>query len=144
MRQNERRIQFIRGGDAVRTVVQLKGESTSFMDEQPIFIASAAAAKPLQSCPTLCDPIDGSPPGSSASRQDKFLLEGWHQVIGQDAIGWVFYLIWSQGNGQFRSGGSWQPLLSGLVNSRDVCPVTLVQGSRPVTLAQCFTLSAVS
>ena len=26
---------------------------------------SAAAAKSLQSCPTLCDPIDGSPPGSS-------------------------------------------------------------------------------
>ena len=26
--------------------------------------ASAAAAKSLQSCPTLCDPIDGSPPGS--------------------------------------------------------------------------------
>ena len=25
---------------------------------------AAAAAKPLQSCPTLCDPIDGSPPGS--------------------------------------------------------------------------------
>ena len=25
----------------------------------------AAAAKLLQSCPTLCDPIDGSPPGSS-------------------------------------------------------------------------------
>ena len=24
---------------------------------------AAAAAKPLQSCPTLCDPIDGSPPG---------------------------------------------------------------------------------
>ena len=27
--------------------------------------AVAAAAKSLQSCPTLCDPIDGSPPGSS-------------------------------------------------------------------------------
>ena len=26
---------------------------------------SAAAAKLLQSCPTLCDPTDGSPPGSS-------------------------------------------------------------------------------
>ena len=26
--------------------------------------AVAAAAKSLQSCPTLCDPIDGSPPGS--------------------------------------------------------------------------------
>ena len=26
--------------------------------------AAAAAAKSLQLCPTLCDPIDGSPPGS--------------------------------------------------------------------------------
>ena len=26
--------------------------------------ALAAAAKSLQSCPFLCDPIDGSPPGS--------------------------------------------------------------------------------
>ena len=31
-----------------------------------IFIAIAIAiAKSLQSCPTLCDPIDGSPPGSA-------------------------------------------------------------------------------
>ena len=30
------------------------------------FIAAAtAAAKSLQSCPILCDPIDGSPPGSA-------------------------------------------------------------------------------
>ena len=27
---------------------------------------AAAAAKSLQSCPTVCDPIDGSPPGSPA------------------------------------------------------------------------------
>ena len=27
--------------------------------------AAAAAAKSLQSCPTLCNPIDGSPPGSA-------------------------------------------------------------------------------
>ena len=27
--------------------------------------AAAAAAKSLQSCPTLCDPIDGSPPSST-------------------------------------------------------------------------------
>ena len=27
-------------------------------------VAAAATAKSLQSCPTLCDPIDGSPPGS--------------------------------------------------------------------------------
>ena len=32
-----------------------------------IFVhAAAAAAKSLQSCPTLCDPIDSSLPGSSA------------------------------------------------------------------------------
>ena len=30
------------------------------------FAAAAAAAKLLQLCPTLCDPIDGSPPGSTA------------------------------------------------------------------------------
>ena len=29
------------------------------MDREPV-----AAAKSLQSCPTLCDPLDGSPPGS--------------------------------------------------------------------------------
>ena len=27
--------------------------------------AAAAAAKSLQSCPTLCNPTDGSPPGSA-------------------------------------------------------------------------------
>ena len=35
--------------------------------------AAAAAAKLLQSCPTLCDPTDGSPPGSLSlefSRQE--------------------------------------------------------------------------
>ena len=29
-----------------------------------LIVLAAAAAKLLQSCPTLCDPIDGSPPGS--------------------------------------------------------------------------------
>ena len=28
-------------------------------------LAAAAATKSFQSCPTLCDPIDGSPPGSA-------------------------------------------------------------------------------
>ena len=31
---------------------------------QKFAAAAAAAAKSLQSCPTLCNPIDGSPPGS--------------------------------------------------------------------------------
>ena len=29
--------------------------------------AAATAAKSLQSCQTLCDPLDGRPPGSSVS-----------------------------------------------------------------------------
>ena len=40
--------------------------------------AAAAAAKSLQSCPTLCDPIDGSPPGS--------LIPGIHQA---KILGWL-------------------------------------------------------
>ena len=37
------------------------------MSSDPMFhvaAAAAAAAKSLQSCPTLCDPRDGSPSGS--------------------------------------------------------------------------------
>jgi len=30
----------------------------------PLFQLSLEPVKSLQSCPTLCDPIDGSPPGS--------------------------------------------------------------------------------
>ena len=43
--------------------------TTSFRDRQSQFliltpqVAAVAAAKSLQSCLTLCDPIDGSPPG---------------------------------------------------------------------------------
>ena len=38
----------------------LHGHSFGFLNQ----CSAAAAAKSLQSCPTLCDPIDGSPPGS--------------------------------------------------------------------------------
>jgi len=45
--------------------------SDSFFDDECYSISSkgflptaAAAAESLQSCPTLCDPIDSSPPGS--------------------------------------------------------------------------------
>ena len=43
--------------------------------------AAAAAAKSLQSCPTLCDPIDGSPPGSPSlgfSRQEYCWAPNYH------------------------------------------------------------------
>ena len=35
------------------------------LEKWPPNAAAAAAAKSLQSCLTLCDPIDGSPPGST-------------------------------------------------------------------------------
>ena len=37
-----------------------------FFLQHKIMPPAAAAAKSLQSCPTLCDPIDVSPPGSPA------------------------------------------------------------------------------
>ena len=36
--------------------------NTSYMKVNYFYCTAAAAAKSLQSCPTLCDPIDGSPP----------------------------------------------------------------------------------
>ena len=40
------------------TIQFVKSSSNSLV------VAAAAAAKSLQSCPNLCHPIDGSPPGS--------------------------------------------------------------------------------
>ena len=41
--------------------------SNNHLSHEPLLCpaAAAAAAKSLQSCPNLCDPIDGSPPGSA-------------------------------------------------------------------------------
>ena len=58
-------------------VEQIYGDPQGLLELTPqkdiLFIIGAAAAKSLQSCPTLCDPIDGSPPGSPVpgiSRQE--------------------------------------------------------------------------
>ena len=40
------------------------GKNMDFGSEE-LHVHAAAAAKSLQSCPTLCDPIEGSPPGSA-------------------------------------------------------------------------------
>ena len=44
---------------------------------------AAAAAKSFQSCPTLCDPIDGSPPGSPVpgTLQARTLGVGCHFLL---------------------------------------------------------------
>ena len=40
------------------------GDWCCFNSSSQCLLCAAAAAKSLQSCPNLCDPIDGSPPGS--------------------------------------------------------------------------------
>ena len=52
-----------RVGDAIQPSHPLSSPFPPAPNSTPA--AAAAAAKSLQSCPTLCDPIDGSPPGFS-------------------------------------------------------------------------------
>ena len=47
----------------IRWIMEKARELQKNMDFY-VFYASATATKSLQSCPTLCNPTDGSPPGS--------------------------------------------------------------------------------
>ena len=48
----------------------------------------AAAAKSLQSCPTLCDPIDGNPPGSSVPGILEARILEWVAISSSNAWKW--------------------------------------------------------
>ena len=48
--------------------------------------AAAAAAKSRQSCPTLCDPIDGSPPGSSVHGIFQARVLEWVAIVFSEDI----------------------------------------------------------
>ena len=50
--------------------------------------AAATAAKSLESCPTLCDPIDGSPPGSPVPRILQARTLEWIAVAFSNAWKW--------------------------------------------------------
>ena len=49
--------------------------------------AAAAAAKSLQSCLILCDPIDSSPPGSAIPSRKSMPVLSW--VVPIHWIGWA-------------------------------------------------------
>ena len=51
-------------GEALKTYSRTTGNWEAAAAEVGWGRPAAAAAKSLQSCPTLCDPRDGSPPGS--------------------------------------------------------------------------------
>ena len=51
-------------------------------------LAAATAAKSIQSCPTLCDPIDGSPPGSPIPGILKARTPEWAAISFSNAWKW--------------------------------------------------------
>ena len=51
-------------------------------------VAAAAAAKSFQSCLTLCDPIDGSPPGSAVTRILQARTLEWVVISFSNASKW--------------------------------------------------------
>ena len=56
---------FSRGSSQPRDQTQVSCIAGEFFTSGATWETHAAAAKSLQSCLTLCDPIDGSPPGSA-------------------------------------------------------------------------------
>ena len=52
------------------------------------YVAAAAAAKSLQSCPTLCDPIDGSPLGSPITGILQARILEWVAISFSNAWKW--------------------------------------------------------
>ena len=67
-------------------------KSASQVHNEPIIFPreglAAAAAKSLQSCPTLCDPIDVSPPGSPVPGILQARILEWVAISFSDAWKW--------------------------------------------------------
>ena len=53
-----------------------------------MFFAAAAAAKSLQTCPTLCDPIDSSPPGPAIPGILQARTLEWVAISSSNAWKW--------------------------------------------------------
>ena len=47
----------------VTSQIHLCTKYNFYQNSSKTFLSHAATAMSLQSCPTLCDPVDGSPPG---------------------------------------------------------------------------------
>ena len=76
-----------------KTFQVYKSISSKFQNCQVVIFSNlmyAAAAASLQSCPTLCSPMDGSPPGSSV-----------HGIFQARVLEWVA-IAFSRGSSQPR------------------------------------------
>jgi len=58
-----------------------------------MFAAAAAAAKSLQSCPTLCNPIDGSPSGSAIPGILQARILEWVAISFSNAWKWSHSVV---------------------------------------------------
>ena len=55
------------------------------MNIKPVTLMICVAAKLLQSCPTLCDPLDGSPPGSTVPGIVQARMLEWVAISSSNA-----------------------------------------------------------
>ena len=66
----------------------LQLEKSSHSTENPVCYATLCYAKSLQSCLTLCDPIDGSPPGSPVPGILQARILEWVAISFSNAWKW--------------------------------------------------------
>ena len=95
-----------------RTNLQIWPCNMSLGNDYQVPAAAAAAAKSLQSCPALCKPIDGSPPGSPVPGTLQARTLEWVAISFSNAWKWK----WS------RSVVSNSLRPHGLQPSRLLCP----------------------
>ena len=62
----------------------------------PYWLAAAAAAKSLQSCPTLCDPMDCSLPGSPVHGIFQARILEWGAIGFSDWLARKRHFLWNQ------------------------------------------------
>ena len=55
---------WVKAASQITLIKQARECQLNYATGGPNVITAAATAKSIQSCPTLCDPTDGSPPGS--------------------------------------------------------------------------------
>ena len=65
-----------------------KEHKVIFKEMLSMYAVAAAAAKSLQSCPTLCDPLDGSPPGSAGPGILQAKILDWVAISFSSAWKW--------------------------------------------------------
>ena len=70
------------------TILGARNVQDKVCEKKSISSPTAAAAKSLQSCPTLCDPIDGSPPGSSVHGILEARTLEWVAISSSNAWKW--------------------------------------------------------